>query len=118
MALSGAAPLPPLPGGSAPLGGLGEGDGGDVDPEMVAKIVGELKNRGIFDQIRNECLAEADTKVSEAAEGLWRCPGENVILILSVLCPFPSPRTRTFVSVWRARSTASWPRRTRGGTQT
>lgn len=36
-----------------------------ADPNaVVQKIVEELKSQGIFDQIRNECLAEVDTKVS------------------------------------------------------
>ena len=34
------------------------------DPDVVQRIVEELKSQGIFDQIRNECLAEVDTKVS------------------------------------------------------
>ena len=33
------------------------------DPELVTKLVEELKSQGIFDQIRSDCLAEVDTKV-------------------------------------------------------
>jgi len=33
-----------------------------VDPELVAKIVEELKKKGIFDQLRKEFLDEVDTK--------------------------------------------------------
>ena len=33
------------------------------DPELVSKLVEELKSQGIFDQIRSDCLAEVDTKV-------------------------------------------------------
>lgn len=34
------------------------------DPQLVNKLVDELKSQGIFDQIRSDCLAEVDTKVS------------------------------------------------------
>lgn len=34
------------------------------DPNLVNKLVEELKSQGIFDQIRSDCLAEVDTKVS------------------------------------------------------
>ena len=33
------------------------------DPNLVNKLVEELKSQGIFDQIRSDCLAEVDTKV-------------------------------------------------------
>ena len=33
------------------------------DPQLVNKLVDELKSQGIFDQIRSDCLAEVDTKV-------------------------------------------------------
>ena len=35
-----------------------------TDPNLVNKLVEELKSQGIFDQIRSDCLAEVDTKVS------------------------------------------------------
>jgi len=33
------------------------------DPDLVNRMVEELKSQGIFDQIRNDSLAEVDTKV-------------------------------------------------------
>jgi hypothetical protein len=47
-----------------PVSGSGSAASADLgDPRLVQKIVDELKEAGIFDQIRNECLAEVDTKV-------------------------------------------------------
>ena len=34
------------------------------DPDLINKLIEELKSQGIFDQIRSDCLAEVDTKVS------------------------------------------------------
>ena len=34
------------------------------DPRLVDVIVEDLKSQGVFDAIRAECIAEADTKVS------------------------------------------------------
>ena len=34
------------------------------DPNFVGKLVEELKSQGIFDQIRNDCLGEVDSRVS------------------------------------------------------
>ena len=34
------------------------------DPNLVNTLVEELKSKGIFDQIRNDALAEVDTKVN------------------------------------------------------
>ncbi|XP_040580409.1 uncharacterized protein [Lepeophtheirus salmonis] len=33
-----------------------------LDPELVQKIVDELKSQGTFDQFRKDCMAEVDTK--------------------------------------------------------
>ena len=35
-----------------------------TDPALVTKLVEELKSQGIFDEIRNECLSEVDSKVT------------------------------------------------------
>ena len=35
------------------------------DPNLVNTLVEELKSKGIFDQIRNDALAEVDTKVNK-----------------------------------------------------
>ena len=34
------------------------------DPNVVDKLIDELKSQGMFDQIRKDCLAEVDTKVT------------------------------------------------------
>lgn len=35
-----------------------------VNPELVHKIIQQLKIHGVFDEMRKECLADIDTKVS------------------------------------------------------
>lgn len=35
-----------------------------IDPEVLQRVVDEFKSQGIFDQIRNDCLSEVDSKVS------------------------------------------------------
>ena len=36
----------------------------EAGPEVIEQLVEELKSQGVFDKVRNECLAEVDTKVS------------------------------------------------------
>ena len=40
------------------------------DPNVVDKLLDELKSQGMFDQIRKDCLAEVDTKVSSCSRHL------------------------------------------------
>lgn len=35
---------------------------GPGDPNLIDRIVCELKSQGIFDQFRKECIADVDTK--------------------------------------------------------
>ena len=34
------------------------------DPQLEEKLVNELKAQGIFDQFRQDCLSDVDTKVT------------------------------------------------------
>ena len=60
---------PPAGDGDAAAPSSGGGLSGQAleaitDPNVVDKLIDELKSQGMFDQIRKDCLAEVDTKVN------------------------------------------------------
>jgi len=50
-----------------------------ADPEVVEKIIHELKSKGYFDQFRKEFVADADTKVT-----YFRDLVENIVIELII----------------------------------
>ena len=51
------------------------------DPNLVGKLVEELKSQGIFDQIRSDCLGEVDSRVNHRKSNLWEV--SHKILVFS-----------------------------------
>ena len=53
------------------------------DPNLVGKLVEELKSQGIFDQIRSDCLGEVDSRVNHRKSNLLKWEISRKILVFS-----------------------------------